>query len=85
MDTVRIWGISSVGFSLASFVILRACLASGRFYDATCALPVFCGGCAAVVCSIIALRRESFWWGLALIPAVYLALYTAFYSLIRDL
>jgi hypothetical protein len=79
------WGISSVGLSLASFVVLRVCLASGRFYEAACVLPLFCGGCAAVACSIVALRRGSFWWGLALIPAAYLALYVAFYSLVRDL
>ena len=83
--TARMWGISSVGLLFSSFVILRACLASERFYEHRCALSVLCGGCAAMACSVAALRRWSFWWGLVLIPAAYLTVYVAFYRLIGDL
>ncbi len=83
--SARMWGVCGVGLTCVSLAILKLCVASGRYSEARCVVPVLCGGAAAVACSIIALRRGSFWWGLSLIPAAYLVIYVAFYSLVGDL
>ena len=84
-STSHVWGFSGTAFLLASAMLLRVCLVSGRLHDRKCSLLVLCGEAAAVVCSVFALGRGSFWWGLFIIPAVYVVVYAVFYTIVGDL